>query len=124
MFDAEKLNDALGKGVTVCVNNLRYDSQQNKSNKFIYIIFNLFCVILSSCLFISIVSLSFENDLNINEVYMKYQIEVWEVVFHKWTRKTETNVYTDSSVSTDDVTILCQLNKIRGNNLNNVIIAL
>ena len=36
----------------------------------------------------------------------------------------ETSVYIDSHVSTDDDTILCQLNEIRGNNLNNVIIGI
>ena len=36
----------------------------------------------------------------------------------------ETSVYIDSNVSTDDDTILCQLNEIRGNNLNNDIIGL
>ena len=36
----------------------------------------------------------------------------------------ETSVYIDSNVSTDDETILCQLNEIRSNNLNNVIIGL
>ena len=33
-------------------------------------------------------------------------------------------VYIDSNVSTDDDTIICQLNEIRGNNLTNVIIGL
>ena len=57
MFNVEKLNDDLGKCIKLCV---------NESYQSIDIIFNLFSVILSACLLISVVSLSFDNDLNIN----------------------------------------------------------
>ena len=103
MFDVEKLNDALGKCIKLCV---------NKSNQSIDIIFNLFSVILSACLLISIVSLSFDNDLNINEIHMldvPYRGLGKDISQVDW-RYCETSVYIDSTVSTDDDTILCQLN--------------
>ena len=116
MFDVEKPN-ALCKCIKLCI---------NKSNQSIDIIFNIFSVILSACLLISIVSLSFDNDLNINEIHMldvPYR-GLGKSISQVDGKNCETSVYIDSNVSTDDDTILCQLNEIRGNNLNNVIIGL
>ena len=115
MFDVEKPSDALGKCIKLCV---------NKSYQSIDIIFNLFSVILSASLLISIVSLSFDNELNINEIHMLDVPYAGLGNSISQVENYETSVYIESNVSTDDDTILCQLNEIRGNNLNNVIIGL
>ena len=99
MFDVEKLNDALGKCIKLCV---------NKSNQSIDIIFNLFSVILSACLLISVVSLSFDNDLNINEIHMlnvPYS-DLGKGISQADGKNCETSVYIDSNVSADDDTII------------------
>ena len=108
MFDVEKLNDALGKCIKLCV---------NKSYQSITIIFNLFSVILSACLLISIVSLSFDNALNINEIHMLYVPcrGLGKSISQVDGRNCETFVYIDSNLSADEDTFLCQLNEIRGN---------
>ena len=96
MFDFEKLNDALGKCIKLCV---------NKSNQLVDIIFNLFSVISSACLLISIVSLSFDNDLNINEIHMPdvpYR-GLGKSISQVDGENCETCVYIDSNVSIDNV---------------------